>query len=306
MTSTTDAAGHPDVTEISDLTDGLLPASRTAEVRRHLEECDLCSDVQASLEEIRGLLGTLPGPAPMPADVAGRIDAALAAEALLNASAPEALGSAPVEAARASSSGDDSARVSRETSPTHRPPGHPRFSSTGPGRKDRKRGGRRRTVVLSAVLSAAALGLGSVLWSSLSGGQSDTAAHGEQSTSTDTFSDDRLKKQVADLLAGQSSTRGGSRSPGGFGVESVPSSHATGLFKESSVTIPECVRESIGGTDSALAAREGTYQGTEALLVVLPDAADPTRVTAYLVDATCVDQSSAKAKVLLKHSYPRS
>ncbi|MFE6282828.1 anti-sigma factor family protein [Streptomyces sp. NPDC057877] len=305
MTSTTDSAEHPDVSEISDLTEGLLSPTRTSEVRRHLEECDLCADVHASLEEIRGLLGTLPGPAPMPAEVAGRIDAALAAEALLNASAPEAPASTPVEASRVPTGEDDSARVSRETSTADRPAGHPRVSSTGPGRKGRQRGGRRRTVVLGAVLSAAALGLGSVLWSSLSGGQPDTTAHGEQSTSTDTFSKDRLKKQVADLLAGQQSPRGGSRSPGGFGVESVPSPDATGLLKEDSVTVPECVLESIDGADAALAAKEGTYRGTHALLVVLPDAADPTRVTAYLVDATCVDQSSVKSRVLLKHSYPR-
>ena len=103
MTSTTDTAGHPDVAEISDLTEGLLPASRTADVRRHLDECELCADVLASLEEIRGLLGTLPGPPQMPADVAGRIDAALAAEALLQATAPEVVNApAPVETAHVS------------------------------------------------------------------------------------------------------------------------------------------------------------------------------------------------------------
>ncbi|CAM5736572.1 Zf-HC2 domain-containing protein OS=Streptomyces alboniger OX=132473 GN=CP975_17640 PE=4 SV=1 [Streptomyces alboniger] len=69
MTSTTETAGHPDVAEISDLTEGMLEPSRTAEVRRHLDECELCADVHASLEEIRGLLGTLPGPPRMPADV---------------------------------------------------------------------------------------------------------------------------------------------------------------------------------------------------------------------------------------------
>lgn len=60
MTSTADTEQHPDVSEISDLTDGLLSPSRTAEVREHLDSCALCADVHASLEEIRGLLGTLP------------------------------------------------------------------------------------------------------------------------------------------------------------------------------------------------------------------------------------------------------
>ena len=88
-TDKADTAQHPDVSEISDLTEGLLSPSRSATVRRHLDGCTLCADVRSSLEEIRGLLGTLPGPPRMPAEIAGRIDAALAAEALLDATAPE-------------------------------------------------------------------------------------------------------------------------------------------------------------------------------------------------------------------------
>ncbi|KUL45858.1 hypothetical protein ADL22_11855 [Streptomyces sp. NRRL F-4489] len=120
MTSTTGAGEHPEVSEISDFTDGLLSPSRTADLRDHLAECALCEDVHASLEEIRGLLGTLPGPARMPADVAERIDAALAAEALLS-SVPaegEALVSRetstePDHVSRETLLGDD--LVSRET-----------------------------------------------------------------------------------------------------------------------------------------------------------------------------------------------
>ena len=120
MTST-DTAGHPEVTEISDLTEGLLPPSRTADVRRHLDDCALCADVYASLEEIRGMLGTLPGPSRMPADVAERIDAALAAEALLNATEPDADTAdtrEPVGASRLMTGKSDGARVSRETIPS--------------------------------------------------------------------------------------------------------------------------------------------------------------------------------------------
>jgi hypothetical protein len=79
---------HPEVAEISDLIEGLLPPGRGADVREHIAGCALCTDVLGSLEEIRGLLGTLPGPQRMPADIAGRIDAALAAEALLDATLP--------------------------------------------------------------------------------------------------------------------------------------------------------------------------------------------------------------------------
>ncbi|WP_053755796.1 anti-sigma factor family protein [Streptomyces sp. MMG1533] len=311
MTSTTDTAGHPDVAEISDLAEGLLPPSRTADVRRHLDECEICADVHASLEEIRGLLGTLPGPSRMPDDVAGRIDAALAAEALLQATAPDAVDApAPVsarslsDASPASVSGsDDSTHVSRETSATaDRPAGHARASTTGPGRKGPSRGGRRRAVVLGAVFTAAALGFGSVLLSSLNDGK--PSAPEAQSTSRDTFSEDKLEKQVSDLLAQSQNDGNGSRAPHSFGAETL-SGNSPRVFKDP--VVPDCIQKGIGRSDAALATDKGIYKGTEALLVVLPDTPDGTRVTAYLMDATCVGQPSpAKAKVLLKQSYTDS
>ncbi len=88
MTSTTDTTGHPDVDELSDLTEGLLTPSRSADVRQHLDGCEQCTDLHASLEEIRDLLGTVPEPEPMPDDIARRIDAALATEALKRAETP--------------------------------------------------------------------------------------------------------------------------------------------------------------------------------------------------------------------------
>lgn len=327
MTSTTDTAGHPDVTEISDFTEGLLPPSRTADVRRHLDECELCADVHASLEEIRGLLGTLPGPPRMPADVAGRIDAALAAEALLNASAPEpttedrdAAGE-PVATPHLTSeahSGTSGAPVSRETSTApDRPAGRARVSSTGPGRKnhndrtdrrdgrDRRRAGRRRAAVLGAVLSVAVLGLGSVLWTSLTGSEPGTTAQERQTTAADTFSEGRLKTQVADLLAEQQGSRKGSRSPDRH-VETTPGSGQPRVFQQPTVEVPPCVQQGIGHEGEALATEEGIYKGTDALLVVLADASDPARVTVFIVESTCVKEPAAgTAKVLLKQSYPR-
>ncbi|KUL26975.1 anti-sigma factor family protein [Streptomyces regalis] len=308
MTSTTDTTGHPDVAEISDLTEGLLPPSRSADIRRHLEQCELCADVHASLEEIRGLLGTLPGPSRMPTDVAERIDAALAAEALLNATASEdAVPPTSASAASSVSDADDGAHVSRETSATpDRPAGRPRSSTTGPGRKDRKKAGRRKVAVLSAAFTAAALGLGSVLLTSLMGGAgSGPSADGGQ-TGADTFSAAKLEKQVADLLAKNQSSKGSTHKPErSLGMEGGPDTKSPQILRE--ITVPECVRKGIGRDDAALAAKEGVYEGKDALLVVLRDASDITRVTAYVMDATCVKQQSlTTAKVLLKDSYARS
>ncbi|MGI5456263.1 anti-sigma factor family protein [Streptomyces sp. CA-249302] len=294
MTSTTDMTGHPDVAEISDLTEGLLTPSRTTDVRQHLDECELCADVYTSLEEIRGLLGTLPGPTHMPADVAGRIDAALAAEALLNATAP------------------DDAHVSRETSaPADRPSGHARGSSTGPGRKNRKRAGRRRVAVLGSVFAVAALGLGSVLIATFNDGKpSGTEANGRQTTAADTFSEKKLEKDVADLLVQKQTSGRGSTAPHNSSVGALGGGDDPGVVSpkiDKAPTVPTCVQRGIGSDDAALATKKGTFEGTDALLVVLTDTSDSTKVTAYIMDATCATHPSAgDAKVLLKHTYNRS
>ncbi|MFI1375789.1 anti-sigma factor family protein [Streptomyces longwoodensis] len=303
MTSTTDTTGHPDVTEISDLTDGLLGPSRSEEIRRHLAACALCADVQASLEEIRGLLGTLPGPARMPDDVAQRIDAALAAEALLDA---EALDAAQGSEASGVMSGVTS-HVSRETTPVSRetsaaapdrPTGHARSSSTGPGRKERKRPGRRKIAVLGAVFGAAALSLGSVLVASLGGGEDGgTTANSSHSTAADTFSQTALERQVTALL----SKSQGSRAPHSLGLDGH--SEPPRVFTQP--TVPACVQQGIGRQDTALATQTGVYQGRDVLLVVLPDPADTGKVTAYLVDTRCVQHPGAQPKVLLRHTYAR-
>ncbi|MET8165273.1 hypothetical protein ABZT34_13635 [Streptomyces sp. NPDC005329] len=302
MTSTTDTTGHPDVAEISDLTEGLLAPPRSADVRRHLDACELCADVHASLEEIRGLLGTLPGPPRMPDDVAHRIDAALAAEALLNATAPENADASPMVGV--GTTDVDALHVSRETTTaTDRPAGRA-HAPTGPGRKDRKRGGRRKIAVLGAVLTAAALGLGSVLVSSLTdGGGPSSSAH--QSTAPDTFSASGLEGQVTDLLAKAADSRGAHS----LGIQGQSDAASPGVESPKILrqpVVPSCVQQGIGRSDVALATEEGTYQGTAALLVVLPHASDTTRIDAYVVDKTCVDHpASSPAKVLLTNSYTR-
>jgi hypothetical protein len=254
--------------------------------------------VHSSLEEIRGLLGTLPGPPQMPSDVAGRIDAALAAEALLHATAPEVVNApAPVE----------TAHVSRETSPTAaRPTGHARPATTGPGRKDRKRIGRRKVAVLGAVFTVAALGFGTVLLSALDDGKPTGAAHGRATTSADTFSASGLERQVSDLLTKKSATSGGSRAPHtSMGANTVPGSGDPRILVTPEV--PQCIQNGIHTSDAPLATEDGVYKGTEALLVVLRDPSDSTRVTAYIMDASCVKNApTGTAKVLLKQIYARS
>ncbi|MFI6021077.1 anti-sigma factor family protein [Streptomyces sp. NPDC051287] len=300
MTSSTDTTGHPDVAEISDLTEGLLPAGRTAEVQQHLDTCELCADVLASLTEIQSLLGELPGPQRMPADIVGRIDAALAAEALLDATAPET-------------------HVSRETSPVPSAPVHPpagwSSASTGPGRKDRgqgrghdRRGRRRRTVALGAVLTAAVLGAGSFLLHSLSD-NGTTTAQNRPTNSAAGFSKSTLQTEVDDLLGTKTGLQGSKKPDLGIqGTSTAPGTSDTPYTTriQPSVSVPQCVRQGISRPDDVLGAKKGTYEGKDAYLVVLPDAYDSSRVTVFIVDATCVSRPSAPAgQVLLTESVAR-
>lgn len=306
MTSTTDTAGHPDTEELSDLSEGLLPVSRTTDVRQHLGSCPLCTDVYGSLREIRDLLGTLPEPARMPVDVASRIDAALAAEALLGAGAT-------AEDAHASVS--PGAHVSRETSPSSpvdRPSGHSR-AATGPGRAERTRRSGRRVLVLGTAVAAAALGLGALLVQTLGDNGSGTAPQASQphTDAAHTYSSGTLQGQVTDLLATRKGGRSSSAKP--WGAESDPGTTGTqGMrpnqtFQDTSVALPTCIEQALHTGQAALAADQGVYRGTAVYLVVTPDVSDSTKVTAYLIDSTCVKQASASpGKVLLTTTYRRS
>lgn len=311
MTSTTDTAGHPEVEELSDLSEGLLPASRTADVRRHLDDCTLCTDVYDSLEEIRGLLGTLPQPTRMPDDVAARIDAALAAEASLNPTTPATDGGSP-------SAEPVDAHVSRETSPSapgDRPSGHPR-AATGPGRPKRTRRGGRRTVTLGAVLTAAVLGLGTLLVQTLVGddsGKTPGITAQPHTYAAHTYSEGTLQSQVASLLEGKKSGDGRSGSAKPWGAESESGTTGSSdmqpnkTFQDTTVSVPTCIGQAIHTSQALLAADQGVYRGTAVYLVVAPDASDSTKVTAYIVDSGCTKQASASpGKVLLTQSYTRS
>lgn len=316
MTSTTgkaDTTQHPDVSEISDLTEGLLSPSRSAAVRRHLDGCPLCADVRTSLEEIRGLLGTLPGPPRMPAEIAGRIDAALAAEALLQATAPESGSPVSRETSRPRTEPLPSGAPSSATEPVgERPTGRPR-AATGPGRPGKPR--RRRIALLSTIGAAfGAVVLGTSLYLSQGGlpnagssadtQKASTAADAAQSP----FSGTPVQERVHTLLGEDSTT---ARTPQGVGPESMAAEGtSTSPQRNRDSAVPGCVLAGTGRTDAVLAHERGEYQGMPAYLLVLTDPTDSTRVRAYVLDASCADRptstGSPAADVLLSETYPRS
>ncbi|MFF5919459.1 zf-HC2 domain-containing protein [Streptomyces flavochromogenes] len=320
MTSTAGRANttqHPDVSEISDLTEGLLSPTRSAAVRRHLDGCPLCADVRTSLEEIRGLLGTLPGPPRMPAEIAGRIDAALAAEALLNATTPES--DTPVSretspATAGAAPADSPAPVTDRPADraTDRPAGRS-GAATGPGRAGKPR---RRRIALFSTLGAAfgAVVLGTSLYLSQAGNitaggeagdtkKADTVAGAALSP----FSGSPVEDRVHALLAEDDSTG----TPRGIGPESMSAEAETKAPQRNrDSVVPGCVLAGTGRSDAVLEHERGEYQGKPAYLLVLTDPADSKRVQAYVVDASCAEGStgsgSADADLLFSETYPRS
>ncbi|MYY12494.1 hypothetical protein GT204_27225 [Streptomyces sp. SID4919] len=210
--------------------------------------------------------------------------------------------------------------VSRGTSPlvstTDRPAGHAR-TSTGPGRGGRQRTGRRRTVTIGAVFTVAAIGLGTFLVQSLDSDSSsrDTSTHQpiRGTSGTSGFSTDELEKRVSKLLAeNPSAAEPTGSSSSGAHSSSDPIRPNTPLRGEDTTTaaavqVPACVRQGIGRSDAPLAAEQGTFEGRNALLVVLPHPSDSGQVSAYLVDTACAAQRSADSsgEVLFSHSYAR-
>lgn len=327
MTSTTDVSRHPDVSEISDLTEGLLSPSRAADVRGHLDGCALCADVLTSLEEIRELLGTLPVPEPMPADVMDRIDAALADEAR---SRSTELGTAADVSRETGSAVRDTGLTVIASELTDRPAGHSRAAS-GPGRRSVRR--RRRTTAIATALGAAAVvGMSVFLLQNVQPSQSSsdsTASDRGASTSktgTHAFSQSTLEDRVYNLLSSSADAASPQHSSGessgakeqnpSVGTKSSPESNPESEASHSAspqnplrapvAAVPSCVEQGIGRNTAALAVERGTYEGADAFLVVLPHPTDSTRVQAYLVDATCLGAGpGAKGKLLLTHAYAR-
>ncbi|MBC2873704.1 MULTISPECIES: anti-sigma factor [Streptomyces] len=307
MTSTTDTDGHPEVSEISALAEGVLSPARSADLREHLADCTVCDDVRASLDEIRELLGTLPGPARMPEDVAGRINAALAAEALLDATAPqEAVATVSRETATTVITGpvsretsfdpahDMDRLVSRETPAGERPAGRPR-GAVGPGRPSPARSRRWRRTLLGTACAAAAIGVSTFL---LQGSGDDGGDRATPQADATAVAVAELKTRVHDALSNlkPAETRG------------MRAQDGTETYQGSSNgTAPYCVSQGIGRADRALAVRQERFTGTDTYLVIYPHSRDAALVDVYVVAADCVVTSSgAPGKVLARETVSRS
>jgi hypothetical protein len=304
--------GHPEVDELADLAEGLVSPARSQELHRHLDECAICREIREALDGVRGLLGSLPDPAPMPSEIAGRIDAALAAEAryavdvsAADVSRETASPDSPVPAPRES--------VSRETRPSRsrrRPAAH-RADATGPGRRAR----RWPRVLLGAAGAAAIVALSIVLIQlpESGGGGAD---HEDASAAQDTrenapkavpsegggqapLDDGSLEAHVLGMLQSES-RESGDAGEGAAGTEDGPF-----MTEGDSPQLPDCVRAAVNRSEAPLAAQTDTYEGTPAYVVVLPHSGDPRRVDAYVVDSSCAASPDQPGEILHRDTFRR-
>lgn len=329
MTSTTGQGPHPEVSELSDWSEGLLPAEREAAVRAHVDGCGLCADVVVSLEEIRGLLGTLPVE-PMPADVAARIDAALA--------------HVPRETSTAADTGADTdgavsgavdtpetavadAHVSRGTSTAtsgaggtspgsggaaHTPgaPGGRPSGPTGPGRTGSTRSGhggrgaRRRRTLLASGYAAAVLALGGVVYGIVeAGGSSSNGAQTDSSTAKTHAGAgaDSVASSVRALLAQQPGQDGAATDRGNSPM--LSKTPHPDVAPAGPAAVPSCVLSATHRAQQPIASEREVFQGVDAYLLVLPHPADSARVDAFVVNASCTP--TAPGTVLFQGTYAR-
>lgn len=283
---------HPDPAEIAELDEDVVPPAGAARLREHLAACPDCAAVRSELAALRRELRELPDPGPMPEDVAARIDAAILA-------------------------------VSRETADAL---GETRRGTAAPAGNPRRY--RRAAFALAAAAAVAVLGVGGALLGALNGdggpepaglaAEGTDEAPAEREAAAQELSapaEEALEAQVRQLLAGsaEASTLAaevpdGTGEPGEEGPS--PSAEQQEGAPESPpgpVVVPSCVEQAIGRPEEPLAAGPEDFEGEEAYLVVLPHAADPERVDAYVVAAACVSSSPAPSpgRILVQESYAR-
>ncbi|MEU9045166.1 MULTISPECIES: hypothetical protein [unclassified Kitasatospora] len=315
---------HPPVERLADLTEGLVDSPEAvAALRRHLVGCAECRETVDALAEVQALLGGVETP-PMPADIADRLDAALA-QAAAEAPAPasgndrKALARPQEAPAAARRSGTPASPVRAATGPST-PPSRPSArpaAATGPGRP---RPRRRFALLLGAAAALAALGLGGALLlhpDDGAGGPTVTAGapagttaaaapgrapHGA-SAGTD-YRADRLATQIQQLLA-RSESAPGLRPTGQAKPESVlpaegarpePSSPASPSPSASASPAPSasCPPPASG---APLATDRGSYDGAPVDVLVYPVPGRPDLVDVYLRAPDC-------GQVVLHQSVP--
>lgn len=265
------AADHPGVDALCDLDEGLLAGTPgEADIRAHVAGCASCADFIALLATTREQLAALPAE-PMPAEVAVRIDAALAREATRDAEP------APVTVAVVTPM--DSARRTRR----------PRWVRSAGA-----------VAAGIALLMAGAVGVNAFnavneKSGTISGAAEDNSAPNDSAQrdagSMRNYTQSTLADDVRALVgggpaaAGAPQTKSSPSRPLGAQQDAAGPPDLSRL--RSPAQLASCVAELTGRQGVAVIAVDyATYEGEPAVIIVLPDA-DPAVVQAWVVGPGC-------------------
>jgi len=299
MSETPEHEVHPNPDTLADHAEGLLPSAQSAEVARHLLTCASCRDVRAALAEVSTLLTAYADPGPMPADVADRLDAALA-QARADGAAAVDDGSEPEGAAEPAAA----ATVVPAAAP--RPAGglpwHSKVLQVA------------AVVVLLAALGGVAVS-GILHGSGSDGGSSAGSAAGAQdqrssassagagpvthtalSASGTAYTISNLGTAAQRLANGEkAAAEVSSPAPPTASGPAVRPSPAFGdalpadqlALTSSPVALDACVKRLTGGSVRPIAVDVGTWAGSPATIIVLPGEDDPSMLDVFAVRASC-------------------
>jgi hypothetical protein len=310
-------SAHLTPERLAEHAEGLLAAGEAAAVAAHLAECPSCRSVQADLAALRAVLAA-DGPGPMPADVAVRIDAALAeARAAARAFQP------PVPA--------DSSAVRDAAGNVAGRPATDNGQRTSPADLLARRRQRYRWYTR---IAAAAAGLvvvvgGSVLGvqlahddgvTGLAGGGAESAGRAEDSGQPPAptaareaappyaaapprgYTREGFAGQVAALLSRMESEASGMRSP----RDAATGSTAAAVTACATRFAAQQSRETGAPAAAPLAVDVAVWEGSPALVVLLPEPGRPDAVHAYVIPRECPGARTSAVPVLFQAVVPRS
>jgi hypothetical protein len=276
---------HLDLDRLADL---LAGEGSDADVE-HVAGCAGCAgrldELEAAEVEVAAVLAALPPPA-LPADLAQRIDAAVAAEPALppQSAAPGPRGDGDADP-DANPDGADRAAGSRTVTP------FPSVAGQRAGRGAGRRARRRAPLAAAAVLLVAAGAVGGVLVLRGSGRDTTTSASSVGGTG-----DTATAPRVPTSATGRDYAASGALASALPALLSAPAAAPAAAPKAAAGADPlarlhdppqlsACL--SAIGTEAPVALDYASYGGQPALVVVLPGRNAPTKVDVFVVGADC-------------------
>ena len=183
---------HPDDETIAAFREDLLPGRRAARIAAHLAECPRCAEVDAQLAAVTAALARTSTP-PMPASLAARLDAALAAEIARSAPASPSEAASAAGAATPAGAASPASAASPAGAPAPVPGEHPGRRSGPAARRETAgrraapgRAPRRLSLRLAAAAAAVVIvaGGGYAIAHVLSAGNTGTSASSSGASAT--------------------------------------------------------------------------------------------------------------------------